>query len=565
MKFTPLITCLILLAALCPLPVQGAVDALGRINVKAYGAKGDNATDDTKAIQDAFAAVRENPYAEIVFPAGVYRISDVINIGGGANTRITGVGDCTITQMNPEKDIFYSDFAWRMTISGLTFRNGMHQVNLGNPNTDQGLVIVEKCKFIDAAGVAVQMRKNSNSTHLVVKDCNFSLCDQTLISHTDQSIFRDSWITTGWMKNKAAIENRGGRMVCENILGVPLVTGADQRWIDNYGLLTCRSFRFGGEFGGFTPVVNWAKRSPTAGGAAVVLEDCWVSALANKKRMCAVYCEEVPNTLVIRHCQLSGVPPVMVAPTLDLKRYFDHVRPGMLHFDFTGNSGEFAGQLPAAMLKAAKQRNTKPEPIEGQLTAKATKVALAKAVAAVKAMPADAATPAVYEGRTQKTDPADYVEFTNEIAVWDVEDYMDGMSVRNSAYLAVAPAGDDMVIVRRAPGMWPHVLVREVEIDLDATPFFSWKQKDSGKPSAYAIKMIHNESQKMMLLAEQHWMPFYDYRCVDLRKTFGLTGGKHTFSIRFYALGINITSATEVVRADAGDYQIIDFFRAEAE
>ncbi|GIT31317.1 MAG: hypothetical protein Ct9H300mP1_33630 [Planctomycetaceae bacterium] len=50
-------------------------------------------------------------------------------------------------------------------------------------------------------------------------------------------------------------------MVLEKILGVPRVNGTDQRGVDVYfGNLTCRNFRFGGEGGGFTPVVNFVKK-----------------------------------------------------------------------------------------------------------------------------------------------------------------------------------------------------------------------------------------------------------------------------------------------------------------
>jgi len=555
---------------------QTKPEAYGNINVKEFGAKGDGKTDDTKAIQAAFdAASKRNTGGksiggfsyvgspEIIFPAGTYRISDTIKIGG---TVIRGLGYAAIQQTNNEKDVFYAPWAWRMKVEGLTFLDGKDQLSLGNPNVDQGLLIVDNCKFIHAGGVAIHIRKGSNSTHAVISQCNFSQCDQTLISHTDQTIFRDSWITTGWMKNKAAIENRGGKMSISDILGVPLVTGADQRWIDNYGILSVRCFRFGGEFGGFTPVVNFAKYSKEAGGPTVVIEDSWISALANNKRLCAVYLEEVPNGLVIRNNILAGVPPVLVSKKVDLASYFDGARPGMIYFDISGNVGEFADKLPVKMLEAAKNRKTQPEPIPGRLSEEETKKALAKAVRAVKAFKEKPAAAAEFAGHKQKTNPADYVEFTFDKFNWDTNDYMDALTVKNSQYIAVAPAGDDIVLMRRAAGKWPHVLVRDVEIDLDRTPWLTWKQKDTGTgaPAGYAVKVIHNESGNMILLAERHWPPFYNYNAYNLKEKFNLEGGKHTFSIRFYVLAIHV-KAQSSSGAKAGEYLVLDFMRAEKE
>ena len=98
------------------------------------------------------------------------------------------------------------------------------------------------------------MDKGSNSTQLKIKDCIFVEPEQALVSYNDETNVTDCWITSGRkMENKAVIEARGGRMVLEKILGVPLANGTDQRWIDlEWGNLTCREFRFGGEYGGFT-------------------------------------------------------------------------------------------------------------------------------------------------------------------------------------------------------------------------------------------------------------------------------------------------------------------------
>jgi hypothetical protein len=563
-----------------PLPAQVKLDAYGNINVRDYGAKGDGSTDDTEAVKAAFAAVGKRNmtarsagvyytvFPEVIFPAGRYLISDTIPISGSV---VRGLGDAAIIQKNPEKDIFHSGWAWRMTITGLTFIEGRTQLDLGNPNVDSGMVIVEKCKFYNSKGAAVVMREKSNSTDFLVKDCVFVTCEQTLISHCDHTVLRDSWITTGrTMNNKASIENRGWFMNIENIIGVPMAMGIDQRWIDNYGAkLTVKAFRFGGEFGGFTAVVNYTGYSREAGGTWVILEDCYANCLGNNKRLCAVYLEEVPNQVVVRDCVLAGVPAVKVSPKLDLSTYFDGAKPGMLRFDISGNVGEFSEALPEEMMEAAKKR--KPAPIEGQMNEAETREALAKAAAEVRAMKKEAAAPAESNGHRQKMRPADYAEFTPQNSNWDLEDFMDATRTRNSEYVAMAGAGDDVVFMRRVKGSWPHVIIRDLEIDLDETPWLTWKQRDTGKPAGFGVRAIHQESGNMVLLVETHSEGgFFNYYAFNLKEKFNLEGGVHKFSLKFYPLACQVHALSAEQKSiwshlEPGEYQVLDFLRAEKE
>ncbi len=170
-------------------------------------------------------------------------------------------------------------------------------------------------------------------------------------SYTDETNVTDCWITSSRkMKNKAVIENRGGRMVLEKILGVPRVNGTDQRWIDVYfGNLTCRNFRFGGEGGGFTPVVNFVKYIPEPAsfglGPSIILEGCQIYAGGNSKRRCAVSCEEIPNGITMRECALS-VPAVHLSDRIDLQTYFLGARSSMLHFRLRQNRSDRQYDLP---------------------------------------------------------------------------------------------------------------------------------------------------------------------------------------------------------------------------
>ena len=370
-----------------------------------------------------------------------------------------GEGKPRIFAADKSFDLLYAPCASRTAIEGIRFQGGRDQVSLGNPNIDQGMLTVRNCEFADCGAAAVRFRQGSNSTSAHVERCGFNQCMQTLVTWCDGTALRNCWVTTSLeMKNMAAIENRSGSLTCEKILGVPLANGHDQRWIDNFGSVVCRDFRFGGEGSGMTPVVNFGKRAEFLGGPKVVLDNCWVSALGNSQRPCAVYCEEIPNQIVVANCELAGCAAVMVDKRLDLKTYFNGVRPGMLRFNVGNNAGEFAGRLPVALTQAASKHDGAADYGNAQLTPAETAQSLAKAVEATAKLPPSA--PGVMEfdlpkgqsGHRQQTDAAKYVDLVPPKHPWDLTDFMDGTAEENSVRLAVVPAGGGMVILKRIGG-----------------------------------------------------------------------------------------------------------------
>ncbi len=309
------------------------------VNVTAFGAKGDGTTDDTKAIQDAFDAAQKKIRSEqipgstyvitapvVFFPSGKYLISDTINVA----VNVQGEGTAILQQQNAAKDIFAGGYIWRWQLSGLTFVQGRHHLHIGNNNINTGRITIDKCVFQLAAGTAIRIREGSDSTVLSIRDCVFVDNDQALVNNCDRTTLSDSWISSSdKMKEKAVIENRHGHLVLRDICGVPGVTpDYDQRWIDNYGVLFAENVRFGGEGAGFTPVVNFAPYRyvyPIAPFPAITLDSCEVYACGNRKRFAAIFCEEVPNQIVVRNCHgLTDLPVIRVAEKLDLDTYFDN-------------------------------------------------------------------------------------------------------------------------------------------------------------------------------------------------------------------------------------------------
>ncbi len=80
--------------------VKDVVARQGKVNVKQFGVKGDGTTDDTTALNNAIAYCKTNGVTTLIFPDGVYVISDTLDIDfsnfelvGSTGTVIKYVGD----------------------------------------------------------------------------------------------------------------------------------------------------------------------------------------------------------------------------------------------------------------------------------------------------------------------------------------------------------------------------------------------------------------------------------------------------------------------------------------
>lgn len=544
----------------------GAAERAGVINVGDYGAKGDGVTDDTSAIRAAMKAASVSistpspvgTYYQagpaLVFPAGLYRVTDEIPLSA---LSVRGEGQAAIQQMNKEKDLFVSQYAWQLTIRNLTFLGGRTAINLYNPNIDTGQIIIDHCRFYGTSDFAV--KTDVVSTSVKINDCEFILCKQSWYnSRCDQAVMRDCWITSApKMEDQAVIENRGGRLTVENLIGVPLVGGPRLRWIDNYGCeLTCKQCRFGGEGGGFTPVYNYAKYSS---GAHLVFEDCLVCANASYKANCVVYCLEVPAVIRIRDCEMLGSTGAIVDKKIDLKTYFTNINPKLLSYTMEGCTGEFIGRLPEGLRKPIVRQVPSTKRI---LTAKETTEALARARQQWGAKGNESLRGGSANGHVQRSEPGMFAELTN----WSLDGYMDATSPKLGDWLALGKAGNDTIILYRqeVKGGWPHVINRAT-VDLNQYPWLTWRQREAAAPGSFAVKVIDMDTGDMRTLYAETFDRQYDYHAENLKALFG--GGVKNLEIRWYPLGWGMKSPkeTDYFWAQPGQYVVMDFLRFEAE
>jgi len=326
----------------------------GTLNVKDFGAKGDGKTDDTEPIQKALDASNLNKgvygggyhytMPELVFPAGHYKVSKTLKWNAFTTIRGDG-GKVMLEQTNPELDIIeYNGF--RNVVKGMAFIGGRTALKMNTHNADSAMPMILNCQFYDTSGPAIILE--GGSTLLSIEHCLFVNCEQALINRADMAVVKDCWISTSKkMKDKAVFVNYGV-MHLEDILGVPRPNGSDQRWIDNYEVLRVSRFRFGGEGAGFTPVVNFGKvRVNPPWPRSVTLDQCYIYGLGNQKRQCAVYCEEIPNTITITDCTgLIRMALIKVNPKINIRTYLKDVPKQLLHFTFWGNVADNTAAYP---------------------------------------------------------------------------------------------------------------------------------------------------------------------------------------------------------------------------
>lgn len=305
----------------------------GYLSVKEFGAKGDGKTDDTKALQAALdtqneskgngqASVYYNSTKTLFFPAGRYRITGTLSAGAYAVL----LGErAIIEQTDPSSDSLKAS-GYRNEFSGLMFLGGRRAIVLNTNNVDTCTPKITSCQFYHLTGPAIETEEPSNSTLLVIRDCLFIQCDQVLVARCDKAVVQDCWVTSRReMKDKAVFENRG-RLHIERVLGVPGVNrDNDQRWIDNYGSISCVGVRFGGEGAGFCAINNYASYDYTypVTPSFILLDDCDIYALGNPKRKAAIYCNEIPNQIIVRaNHGFADLPLIQIDDKIDLDTYF---------------------------------------------------------------------------------------------------------------------------------------------------------------------------------------------------------------------------------------------------
>ena len=312
------------------------------VNVLSLGALGQNVSDDTPFIQQAFnkaasykvqsnAVGGTNFYTgngTVKIPAGIYGISSTISVPYGVSIDMT---DAVFVAIPANKTInAFNMFgnAFRNNVMGGTFVgfNTALTVSTNNRNTSRLLIdgiTTHNCNVgIDTVSFA-----SFRSTNLTVKNFQSIGTDQFIRAYSDMVHLTDGWIDhTGY--NGAAIYNQG-YMKIDNTIFVPAVTkpGARPRWIDNYNTseiqpgergLSIDHCRFGGEAGSCPIVFNFASADlELVGGYCASIIDIESTTIfssgASYGDMAAIVLFAIPNRISIKNSSgLSNLTKGMI-------------------------------------------------------------------------------------------------------------------------------------------------------------------------------------------------------------------------------------------------------------
>jgi hypothetical protein len=294
---------------------------------------------------------------------------------------------------------------------------------------------------------------------------------------------------------------------------------------------------------------------------AVIIDGCVdICAWGNAKARCVVYCEEVPNLLVVRNCVMKGISPVKVSESIDPDMYFK-AKSDMLRFCFEDNAGEFSNKIPAIL------KNPLISPPEGPkaISSKTAEKAMEAAMDDWKKRKSEPVQDAKLEfnGHCQQARGDNYIDFSPEHCKWDLDDLMDGTTEKCSLYYDMLPLPDGVLVMRKAEGGCAHVIIRDVKIDLNTFPWLTWNMIPSGTPANLSVIVEDKESGRNVSV-ELAKGEASGYRAYNLQSLLN-SAGVHTFDIKLYYQGTRWPDGMRTNRLESkpGDYIIIPFVRAE--
>ena len=180
-------------------------------NVREFGAVGDGTTDDTTAIEDAFAAA--GPTGTLFFPPGTYRYSG-LGLNSAYSPAIIGAANTSTTIALGPLSYFlnYTGFLPSLLLSEIKFEGGKGAIKHSHTGINvAGQYLVQNCQFMDYTECAIAT-ESVDMPYWRIRDCVFASANTTasigvaLAPGTDQCVI-DS---CSFLRNRVHIKARRG-------------------------------------------------------------------------------------------------------------------------------------------------------------------------------------------------------------------------------------------------------------------------------------------------------------------------------------------------------------------
>ena len=99
-----------------------------------------------------------------------------------------------------------------------------------------------------------------------------------------------------------------------------------------------------------------------------------------------------------------------------------------------------------------------------------------------------------FKDHQQQTGENDYIDISPSNYKWDLNDMMDGTTDKCSLYYDMFPLLGGALVMRKAEGGCAHVVIRDVEIDLDHFPYLTWNMIATGTPANLSVIVMDKEA-----------------------------------------------------------------------
>jgi Pectate lyase superfamily protein len=264
------------------------------INVYDFGAKGNNKSNDTVAIQKAIDAAGKTANTEVVFPNGIYRISKTLNLP--KNIALRGLGNACLSGKDKVDTILSGKDILTLSLRNIGFNRAKNALVISTKSSDSSKILMDNCKFSEISSMAVSclagkgLVNEENKTELLIANAVFGRVKQNLLSNAANARFTCCWITTDKSLRNGAIFINKGTLEISNIVGVPRMSHA--RWIDNYGTIIIDNARFGGEKNRPNDIIDSRSHE-----SKIFLKNSWLLCRGRS----IIYCTKIPAIVALRN------------------------------------------------------------------------------------------------------------------------------------------------------------------------------------------------------------------------------------------------------------------------
>ena len=221
-------------------------EAKRQLNAADFGADGKRNQDDTLAIKAAVAAASDTG-SELLFPGGVYRISQTIELPESLTIRGLGLA----VFMGDKKVLFRGRNVRHIAFVNAGFYQADVALDLTTPVSKDAGILFDHCTFSGISGAAIRCLASDgktgvkNQTKLRVTDSMFEVQGRALVADADDALFDYNWLSMVSTPVLGTLVNYGTMRILDCI-GVPDPESPNS-WIENSGTLFIDNMRFGGE------------------------------------------------------------------------------------------------------------------------------------------------------------------------------------------------------------------------------------------------------------------------------------------------------------------------------